>query len=129
MSLTEKTQGSILVIEDDEMHLHALGGYLSDIGYEVYATADGPQGIELYKGHHPNVVLLELALPSMSGLEVLREIRKFDPAAKVIIVTGHGSVGSAVLVLRHGVLDYYEKANDLSLLHEKIQSAFNSVRD
>lgn len=124
MKPSQTTPASILLIDDDEMQLEAMRTLLSDSGYHVYATADGPQGIELYKGHRPDVVLLDLGLPSMSGLEVLKKIREFDQAAKVIVVTGYGSVESAVLVLRHGALDYFEKSGKTSLLLEKIQSAF-----
>lgn len=125
MDLEEKSRCSVLLIDDDEIQLDLMRTLLSESGYQVYATADGPQGIDLYKGHHPNVVLLDLGLPSMSGLEVLKEIRKFDPSAKVIVVTGYGSVESAVLVLRHGAFDYFQKSDKLSLLLEKIQTAVN----
>jgi DNA-binding NtrC family response regulator len=125
MDQEEKNHGSVLLIEDDEMQLDVMRALLSDAGYQLYATADGPQGIDLYKDLRPDVVLLDLGLPSMSGLEVLKKIREFDPAAKVIVVTGYGSVESAVLVLRYGAFDYFEKSHDPSVLLEKIQTALN----
>ncbi|SRR5712692_1653469 len=118
--------GTILVIDDDEMLLEMLRAYLSDSGYRVVATADGPQGIELYKIDHPDVVLLDIGLPSMSGIEVLKEIRRYDIDAKVIVITGYGSVKAAALALHHGAVDYYDKLDKANVLLEKIERLFRN---
>jgi two-component system OmpR family response regulator len=119
----------ILVIDDDEVLLSMLSMTLDEEGYSVLSTADGPQGITLYKEHHPVVVLLDLGLPSMSGIEVLREIKQFDNKAKVIVVTGYRSVESATLAFRYGALDYVRKPVDIEVLLEKIRTALMSIAD
>ena len=116
--------GTILLIDDDEMILETMQVLLSESGYRIIATADGPRGIELYKTERPDLVLLDLGLPSMSGVEVLNEIRRHDAAAKVIVITGYGSVETAVLTLRSGALDFFEKGTDIQDLLRKIESAF-----
>src|SRR5712692_8047311 len=122
-SSREEKMGKILIIDDDEMLLEALRKLLSDSSHRVVATADGPQGIELYKNEHPDVVLLDLALPTMSSIKVLNEIRRYDIKAKVIVFTGYESVETAVLALRHGAVGYHGKADKIDLLLKKIDTA------
>lgn len=119
----------ILIIDDDEMQLKALGTTLVDEGYEILTTADGPQGLLIYKEQRPSLVLLDIGLPSMSGIEVLREIRSVNGKAKVIVVTGYGSVESAVAAIRYGAWDYVQKPFDVSILLKKVEAAINDVID
>ncbi len=111
-----------LVIDDDELDLEFLRLLLDKEGYDVLSTADGPQGITLYKEHRPSFVFLDLGLPSMSGIEVLKEIRRFDQSAKVILITGYGSVENAVAAMRHGALDFVEKTWDAGEMLQKVQT-------
>lgn len=111
-----------LVIDDDELDLELLRILLSKEGYDVLTTADGPQGITLYKEHHPAFVFLDLGLPTMNGIEVLKEIRSFDEKAKVILITGYGSIESAVAAMRYGALNFVEKTWDAGEMLYKIQS-------
>ena len=117
----------ILIIDDDEVLLKLLSIALTEEGYSVLSTADGPQGITLYKDHQPALVLLDLGLPTMSGIEVLRELRRFDEKAKVIVVTGYGSVESAVVAIRYGAWDYIQKPVEIDALLKKMETALNSV--
>jgi DNA-binding response OmpR family regulator len=102
----------VLVIEDDELLLALLQNILGDARHEVVTTADGPMGISLYKQHSPDIVLLDLALPSMNGLEVLKRIREFDRNARVVVVTGYGSEESAEVAFRYGASDFVQKPFD-----------------
>ncbi len=111
----------VLIIDDDEVLLRLLIITFTEEGYDVLSTADGPQGVILYKEHRPSVVLLDLGLPSMSGIEVLKEIKEFDNRAKVIVVTGYGSVESAVLAIQYGAADYVEKPVDVEILLKKMK--------
>jgi DNA-binding response OmpR family regulator len=116
---------TILIIDDDEVLLRMLSINLADEGYSVLTTADGPRGITLYREQRPSLVLLDLGLPTMSGVEVLREIRALDSQAKVIVVTGYGSVESAVAAIRYGAWDYVEKPFDMDVLLKKMGTALN----
>lgn len=117
----------ILVIDDDEVLLRLVSISLEEAGYGVLSTADGPRGIALYKELKPSLVLLDLGLPTMSGVEVLREIRALDSQAKVIVVTGYGSVESAVTAIRYGAWDYVEKPFDMDVLLKKMGTALSRV--
>jgi|SRR3990172_6709603 len=117
----------ILIIDDDEVQLTLQRSVLSSHGYTVHSTADGPQGILLYKTHHPDLVLLDIGLPSVSGIEVLKQIRQIDQKARVIVITGYASVESAVLAIRAGAWDYVRKPYDVNALLKKIGSALSVV--
>ncbi len=114
---------SILVIDDDEMHLALMQRVLQDGGYEVYTTADGPQGIEIYKEHPPDLVLLDLGLPSANGLEVIRKLKAVDPNARIIVITGYPSDESAAVAFRYGAIEYIEKPIDIDKLLDNVRSA------
>jgi DNA-binding NtrC family response regulator len=117
----------ILLIDDDEVQLRLQRIILTREGYTVFTTADGPQGITIFKKNHLDLVLLDLGLPSMSGIEVLKEIRRIDPRAKVIVVTGYPSVESTVLAMQCGAWDYIQKPVNADQLLRKINSAIYAV--
>lgn len=113
----------VLLIDDDELVLMMMRNALESEGYEVLSTADGPQGIAIYKEQRPEIVLLDIGLPSMSGLDVLKEIRSFDSKARVIVVSGYGASQSVSLAVRYGAWDFVEKTMELEILLKKIREA------
>ena len=117
----------ILIIEDDEVQLRLQRIILQDEGYTVHSTADGPQGITIFKKNPIDLVLLDLGLPSMSGIEVLKELRRHDPKTKVIVVTGYPSVESIVVAMQNGAWDYVQKPVDVKALMKKISAALTTV--
>lgn len=118
----------ILIIDDDEVQLQLQRTILMNEGYTVHATADGPQGITIFKKNRLDLVLLDVGLPSMSGIEVLKEIRRIDNKAKVILITGYPSVESSVVAMQLGAWDYIQKPVNVQLLLEKINSALHSEK-
>ena len=116
-----------IIIDDDEMDLELLKIVLSKEGFDVISTADGPQGIILYKHHNPQLVFLDLGLPSMSGIEVLKEIRQFDSNAKVMLITGYGSAGSANAAMQLGAVDYIEKSWNVETMINRINAAIHKL--
>ncbi|HUL44395.1 MAG TPA: response regulator [Bacteroidota bacterium] len=117
----------ILIIDDDEVQLQLERSILMEEGYTVNSTADGPQGIAIFRKHKFDLVLLDLGLPSMSGIEVLKEIRRIDEKAKVLVVTGYPSVESTVLAMRSGAYDYIQKPVEVPVLLRKIATALSTV--
>jgi two-component system chemotaxis response regulator CheY len=111
----------ILLIDDDEMTLIFMRKMLEDSGFPVVATADGPHGIELFKEHHPQLVLLDIGLPGMSGLQDLRELRSLDPEAQVVIISGYKSDVTVRQALDSGAQEFIEKPVDARILLEKVR--------
>lgn len=116
------------MIEDDEVQLALQRSILMDAGYKLFATADGPQGITIFQKHKIDLVLLDLGLASMSGLEVLREIRRIDDKAKVIVITGYPSVESSVIAMKYGAIDYIQKPFDVKGWLKRIRAILEDVK-
>ncbi|MBI4427798.1 MAG: response regulator [Ignavibacteriales bacterium] len=119
---------TILVIDDDEMDLQLMNLFFTREGFQVVKTADGPQGVDLYKKLHPSFVFLDLGLPSMNGLDVLREIRGIDEEARVIVITGYGSEKLSTEAIRLGALGFVEKTWDIGSMMYEIKTALNAFR-
>jgi DNA-binding NtrC family response regulator len=113
----------VLIIDDDVMMLNALTTLLQDEGLAVMTAADGSHGIMLYKEHRPEVILLDLRLPSITGVEVLREIKRINAGAKVIIITGYSAPEVLEETMRSGAFGFYEKSRDVDELLKLIQNA------
>jgi nucleoside-diphosphate-sugar epimerase/ActR/RegA family two-component response regulator len=114
----------VLVVDDDEIVLALLQTLLSERGYQIITAVNGNQALAVYRRERPELVLLDLGLPDISGLEVLREIRTTDEAAKVIVVTGHGALESSE-TFKHGAYDFVQKPFDISQFLNKIDNAFS----
>ena len=117
----------VLLIDDDEMTLVALSHALKSEGCQLFVTADGPDGVALYKEHHPDWVMLDIGLPSMSGTDVLREIRTYDPRACVIVVTAYGGPETKSLAVRYGATDFIEKPIAADELLKRIRTVVQTT--
>jgi DNA-binding response OmpR family regulator len=118
---------AVLIIDDDELMLNITREILEDEGYKVYATADGPRGIELYREYRPPLVLLDLGLPTMGGLEVLSAIRTIDAGATVVIVSGYVSPEARERAAHLGVTTFIEKGIHIEELVGKIRGVLRSL--
>ncbi len=99
----------ILLIDDEEAILRVLSMSLRSDGYEVLTASNGEEGISVFKEQSPQVVLTDIKMPGMDGLEVLKHIKQIDPDAEVVIITGHGDIDSAIEALQHGASDFINK--------------------
>jgi DNA-binding NtrC family response regulator len=107
---------SILII-DDEPHLpHQFARFLKKHGYDVVTVADGEAGLQVLQKDSIDLVLLDLRLPKLSGLEVLERIRQTDQELPVVMLTAYGDVQSAVAAMKLGAFDYLLKGFDLDEL-------------
>jgi DNA-binding NtrC family response regulator len=114
---------SLLVVDDDAAFRQVMARELGRLGYEVEAASTGEEALERVQASEPEVILLDLRLPGMSGLETLKAVQSSAPAAEVIMMTGHGSIDSAIESIRIGAFDYVVKPCPLDELHIRIQRA------
>jgi two-component system, NtrC family, response regulator AtoC len=115
----------VLVVDDEEIVRESLSGWLEKDGYTVDVAPDGPTALDRIRGEPWSIVLLDLKMPGMDGLQVLEESRKLQPDAVVVIMTAYATVNTAVTAMKTGAYDYLVKPFDpeeLSLLIEKIVS-------
>jgi UDP-3-O-acyl N-acetylglucosamine deacetylase len=99
----------VLIVDDEEGILKALSGVLEDEGYETITAGNGIEALEIYGREFPDVTLLDIWMPDMDGLEVLRRLKIHDPDGAVIMISGHGTIASAVKAVKSGAFDFIEK--------------------
>jgi two-component system nitrogen regulation response regulator NtrX len=104
---------NILIIDDEEGIRKSLSGILKDENYEVDSAATGEEGIFKLKKNNFDLVVLDIWLPGIDGIEILKEIKKLDPLMEVVIISGHGNVETAVKITKLGAFDFIEKPLDL----------------
>ncbi len=113
----------ILVADDEASSRNGLKTLLSSWGYEVQEAADGREALEKATSFLPTVVITDLLMPRLDGLELLKAIQSDLPFATVIILTGHGTVETAVAALKEGAYDYLTKPVDIPRLRIMIEKA------
>ena len=101
---------SILVVDDEKSQREILEMILSGEGYDVTTASSGNAAMKFVADRHFDLVLTDLKMPGMSGLELLKELTDFDKSIIVVLLTAHGSVDSAVDALQLGAFDYLQKA-------------------
>src|SRR4030043_1140027 len=103
------SKGIIHLIDDEPVIHDVLGQLLTSEGYEVEISSSGEEALEKFPSQSFDVILLDLLMPGMDGIEVLRRIKRIDPLVPVIIITAYGSVESAISAMKIGALDYVQK--------------------
>ena len=106
----------ILIVDDEESICHALRQVFEYEGHEVMTAGDGPDAIELFQSFGPDVTFLDVKMSGLDGLEVLARIRDIDPTAYVVMISGHGTIDTAVDATRKGAFDFLEKPLDTDRL-------------
>jgi DNA-binding NtrC family response regulator len=116
--------GRILLIEDHEASREIMKKALEKVGHRVAEFTTGRDGIDhLRQGNETDVVVTDLMMPGMNGMEVLREAKGIDPTLGVILVTGHGTVESAVEAMKAGADDYIQKPVNTAELRRRVEAA------
>jgi DNA-binding NtrC family response regulator len=119
---------TILIIEDDADNARSMHEVADDAGFTVIDAATGKAGVELFKQHQPDIVLSDLVLPDIDGIEVLTQLRALQPDIPVIIMTAYASVDTSVLAMRKGAYDYITKPLDLDDIQSKLRRASETSR-
>lgn len=119
----------VLVIDDEPAVRGSIVECLKDMDIRTVAADDGAVGLDLYHSEKPDLVLLDLRLPGMDGLDVLKAIRRTSPDASVIVVSGKGMMPDAIAALRLGAVDYLTKPiHDLVVLEHSVKRALERMR-
>jgi DNA-binding NtrC family response regulator len=113
----------VLVVDDEENMREILTEYLNDIGYRVTCAVNGQEALQIYSGGHFDIILSDLVMGPMDGMELLNEIRKVDPDAIFIMITGHPSIESAMEAIKKGARDYITKPFNIDEIRIKIERA------
>jgi two-component system nitrogen regulation response regulator NtrX len=119
---------TILVVDDEVSICRSLTAILSDEGYQVLVAGSGEEAVKIVEEEMPQLVLLDVWLPGMDGLETLKAFKKINPQSLVIIMSGHGTIETAVKATKLGAFDFIEKPLSLDKIIILVNNAINLVR-
>ncbi|MFZ0614771.1 MAG: sigma-54 dependent transcriptional regulator [Desulfobacterales bacterium] len=119
---------SILIVDDEPSILQSLGGLLTDEGFDVHTASNGYEALKNIDSESPDLVLLDIWMPGLDGIDTLQEIKKSNPFIQVIIITGHGTIETAVKATKMGAYDLIEKPLSIDKIILAINNALNYRR-
>lgn len=119
--------GKILVIDDESFITKSLKQHLEKNGLEVLTAESGEEGLEAFRSEIPDVVLLDLNMPGMNGIETLEAMQKINNEVVIIIITAHGDIETAVSAIKSGAHDFVEKPFELDRISVLIHKAMETV--
>ena len=115
----------ILIIDDEKAIRKALTEILSSEGYKIEEAADGEEGLKKFKERSYDVVLCDIKMPKLDGIEFLQKARESNPDVPVIMISGHGNIETAVDAVKKGAFDYISKPPDLNRMLITIRNAMD----
>lgn len=118
---------TILVVDDEDGVRESVREVLSDEGYRVVDTADGTRVLDIIKSERPELVLLDIWMPQVDGIGLLKEIKSQEPDINVVMVSGHGNIHTAVTATKFGAFDFIEKPVSLDGLLLTVQRALGEM--
>jgi DNA-binding NtrC family response regulator len=121
--MTEKLKAKVLLVDDEEDFLSALAERLETRGLKVTTAVSGEQALAKLEEEWFDLIVLDLAMPGMGGLEALKRIKVKQPEAEIIILSGQGSIKTSIEAMKLGAEDFMEKPVDMSTLLDKISDA------
>jgi DNA-binding NtrC family response regulator len=124
MEEKQQLRPKVLIVDDEERFRKTLSKLLTAQGLEVYSAGSGDEALDLIRKHPVDIVLLDMRMPGMNGIDTLSAIKKIDPLIEVIMLTGHASVDVAVEIMKRGGFEYLLKPYDIDELLVKIDAAF-----
>ena len=123
--IVKKIDGRVLLVDDEEQFLALLSERLEVRGLKVNSVTSGEEALAMVEGRNFDVIVVDLAMPGIDGLETLKRLKEQDSDLEIIILTGHGTVHSGITAMKLGAEDFLEKPVDIGILMEKIDEAKN----
>ena len=118
----------VLIVDDEPSVVDVFQEFLVSQGYDLYVAVNGEEAQRLIPQLKPDIILTDINLPGLSGLEVMRFAKRLDPEVAVIVVTGYASASSAIDALRQGAYDYITKPFDLDEVHQIVERGIATRR-
>jgi DNA-binding NtrC family response regulator len=119
----------VLIVDDDNALCYALSKFFSDLGYTTVLAFNGLQAVELFNELHPHLVILDIHMPVMDGIQFLNSTRKNGSNIPVIVTTAHPDINTAIEAIQNGAFDYIVKPFDLDVLEKKATKALQNTKN
>ena len=119
---------SVLIVDDEVSILNSLSSILEDEGHEVVVAKSGGEALKICMTDPPDLMLLDIWMPEMDGLETLRRVKELVPSTQVMMMSGHGSIETAVKAIKLGAYDYIEKPLSLENVTLRVKHALEQHR-
>lgn len=116
-------ESRILIVDDDKEFAEGLAEHVGELGYLANVAYDGREGLDKFRASDFHLVLTDLQMPGMDGMELLHEIKKVDNRSIVVVITGFGTIESAVQAIKRGAYDYITKPVKLDELNIVVNRA------
>jgi UDP-3-O-[3-hydroxymyristoyl] N-acetylglucosamine deacetylase len=121
----ESMEKKVLIVDDEERVVQSVTGVLEDEGFRVAAAKSGEEAIETFQRENPDVTLLDIWMPGMDGIEVLKRFKGMVPDCQVIMISGHATISTAMAAVKLGAFDFIEKPISLDVLLMTIRRALD----
>ena len=121
--MSEDIKADVLLVDDEEQFLKVFSQRLEGRGMKVDTSTTGEEALKKAEGKNFDAIILDLAMPGMSGLETLKRIRSENPDLQIIMLTGHGSIETGVEAIKEGAIDFLEKPANMDQILKKISEA------
>jgi signal transduction histidine kinase len=118
---------SILLVDDEEGIRKVLGILLADMGYQVHTAATGVEALRTFEKLHPPIVLTDIKMPEMDGIELLRNLKQISPDTEVIMITGHGDMDLAIKSVKYEATDFVTKPINDEILEIALKRAHERI--
>ena len=122
-------KGRVLIVDDQEEILTSLGAILADEGHDVLKARDGQEALHAVQSDSPDIVFLDIWIPGIDGMQTLKAIKRISPRCHVIMMSGHGTIETAVKAIKLGAEDYLEKPLNLEDTLHLVEKAISSKGD
>jgi len=116
----------VLVVDDEQLVRDLLVSYLNSLGFVVETAQDGLEGLEKYTEGDFDLVITDLSMPNMDGLQLMKELREIDEETVVLMITGYPTIGTAVEAIKQGATDYITKPFTLDEVKIRIDKAIGA---
>jgi UDP-3-O-[3-hydroxymyristoyl] N-acetylglucosamine deacetylase len=119
----------VLIVDDEERVVQSIAGVLEDEGFRVAKARSGEEAIRIFQEDEPDVTLLDIWMPGMDGIEVLKKLKWVSPDCQVIMISGHATISTAMTAVKLGAFDFIEKPLSLDLLLMTIRRALDHQKE